>query len=205
MTTGSLDTGFSFFIDRAPVHRSSELSTGALVSLQGCQHTGCIRAMSFDANSTFFAVSGDDKLVLVWDVATWNVRASLRHVKKVSALVFTPSQLFVADRFGDVVAFPLPANLAEANAVELKEEPRSSFGHFSQVTSMIQGGSIDRPVLITGDVDTRIRVCRFPHTFDIVSMCLGNEKCVFILVFTYVWCLSRSLCLILDADSSRRW
>jgi hypothetical protein len=28
----------------------------------------------------------------------------------------------------------------------------------------------------SGDADHRVRVSRFPHTFDIVSVCLGHDK-----------------------------
>jgi hypothetical protein len=55
-------------------------------------------------------------------------------------------------------------------------DAKVSFGHFSQVTMMTLIGSAEHPLLVSGDADERLRVGRFPATFDIQSMCLGHRK-----------------------------
>ena len=174
-------------------------SSSRAVDVRDSQHVECIRSIVFDADSRLMAVAGDDKLISVWETATWSVVARGRPQKKVAAIAFAPSHapthVFAGDRFGDIVSFPLPpavlevarggilsssssSSAASADAATLQPCARTSFGHYSQITSLVLAGSPQRPLLISGDVDTRLRVGRFPHTFDIVSMCLGNRECV---------------------------
>lgn len=75
----------------------------------------------------------------------------------------TINALVVADKFGDVTAFPLP---------DLEKNSKLLLGHLSIVTDML---SLEN-YLVTCDRDEKIRVSLIPRTFLVHSWCLGHKS-----------------------------
>jgi len=134
-------------------------------------HTAPIRSLCFSRDGEILASGADDKLVKVWDVATWKCYLSKPLVKKVTAVVLTADAAAVvgSDKFGDVCSFAATRDGAD-------EDPKFLLGHMSLVTTMVLNPSCDR--LITADRDEHIRVSHFPDGFDIDMMCLGHKTFV---------------------------
>lgn len=79
--------------------------------------------------------------------------------------------------------------------LNLVQDEMLSFGHFSLCSTLTMGGPANRPLVdsysfhlysrsttrgshqvFSGDGDHRLRVARWPATFDIQAVCLGNER-----------------------------
>eukprot|EP00455_Lapot_gusevi_P035232 TRINITY_DN389_c0_g1_i2.p1 TRINITY_DN389_c0_g1~~TRINITY_DN389_c0_g1_i2.p1 ORF type:complete len:530 (+),score=177.72 TRINITY_DN389_c0_g1_i2:99-1592(+) len=150
--------------------------------LENQQPQDTIRCIDFDAQSQYCAVSGDDKNLVIFKTSDWSTVFILKEKKKISALRFSPhpsSHLLVSDRFGDVHAYRLSAVEEKSehgteSKLSLTLDAQTSFGHFSSVGVLEFG--LNGKVLISGDADERLRVCRWPLTYDILSFCLGHSQ-----------------------------
>ena len=167
----------------------SVCSAGRLVDAPALHAREVVRGVVFDATSHWLAIGGDDKIVRVFDTATWTLRATsvpTGGAKKFAAVIFAPaaagadhpSHVICADRFGDVLVLALTPPVGASTSWTLVPDEARHFGHFSACTSLVLAGTAAAPLVVSADCDERIRVARWPHTFDIQSMCLAHTLCV---------------------------
>ncbi|TRM65524.1 WD40-repeat-containing domain protein [Schizophyllum amplum] len=145
---------------------------------------GPIRVAAVDRSQKHLATSSDDKCLRVWEL----IKRGRELPKKATDVRFTQDgqTIIVADKFGDVFAYPLhpPAEKKdegkkEKDGLASHENPSDGdlvLGHVSLLTACIL--TPDERYIITADRDEHIRVSWYPQAYQIESFCLGNEKFV---------------------------
>lgn len=124
------------------------------------------------------AISSDDKyLASITSSSKQLTICSLPLTGKVKTFIFprsaskirftsNNSQILVADKSGDVLLYD----------VSSEESGEKLLGHFSLLLDVLQ--SKDERHIITCDRDEKIRVSRFPNTYNIETYCLGHKEFV---------------------------
>ncbi|KAJ3074378.1 WD repeat-containing protein 4 [Podochytrium sp. JEL0797] len=130
---------------------------------------GLIRTIAFHKSGQWMAVASDSRNVEVWNLKTWELVAKKMLLKRPNALAFADDgdaeqvgDLVVADKFGDVYRIPVTGS----------DKIKLLLGHCSLVTDMILCHSSN--LLLTSDRDEKIRISKFPDTFEIQGFCLGH-------------------------------
>ncbi|KAJ3191623.1 WD repeat-containing protein 4 [Irineochytrium annulatum] len=124
-----------------------------------------IRAVAIQGERMITA--SDDKLLKVWDMRTWKLESTRDAFKRVNAIRFSPdgSKFLVGDKFGDVYSYHVDATVPGFHLM---------LGHVSIITDM--DFSVDGGLIITADRDEKVRVTKYPHTFEVQSFCLGHKQ-----------------------------
>ncbi|KAF2072799.1 hypothetical protein CYY_005873 [Polysphondylium violaceum] len=164
------------------------------------QHTAFVRSIEFSnhkdtiADNGFIMTGSSDKCVKVWKVVDGNkVQCSktLPLNKKIicTALNNDNDSLLVSDKCGDVFRYSLfddsknklstPNQNNNNNNKASKQDERESdenlsFGHYSSIIDL--KFSKCQNYLFSADRDEKIRVSKFPNSFDIEIFCLGHKK-----------------------------
>lgn len=84
--------------------------------------------------------------------------------------------LIYSDKFGNVFAHTF---VMEEDVVRPEpKEPSMPLGHYSVVTDMlmIQKMGSDARFVVTSDKDEKIRVSRWPHSYDVICYCMGHTQ-----------------------------
>ncbi|KAI8065924.1 WD40-repeat-containing domain protein [Gongronella butleri] len=128
------------------------------------------KTLVFSPNGAQLATSGDDKVLRVYDTASWTEAFTRPVNKRLNAMRFTKDgkQIVTVDKFGD--AFCHPCEAAD------KDDLEPIVGHVSMVTDLAL--SDDEKYIITSDRDEHIRVSRFPNGYNIEAFCLGHTDVV---------------------------
>jgi hypothetical protein len=150
-----------------------------------------VRAFSVHSSARFVAVALENKKVFVISltdldtsatedsgrISGFKVLHSLTAPKKVTAIHWTDdATLLYSDKFGNVFAHSF---VSEGDGIKAEpKEPSMPLGHYSVVTDMqvIQKKGTNVRYVVTSDKDEKIRVSRWPHSYDIVSFCLGHTQ-----------------------------
>ncbi|CAM0876203.1 unnamed protein product [Alopecurus aequalis] len=186
--------GHSVAVAVGPDLRVFDLYDGCAVSLSddsgGCAHSDAIRAISFGAGGRLFASAGDDKLVKVWNSVSWRCIRTITSEKRVSAVAFSNTGLYVAfaDKFG-VVWLDTVGEDGEGQ-VSADSKPVSIFGHYCSIITSMKF-SPDGRFIATADRDFKIRVTSLPKNpmkgaTEIQSFCLGHTEFVSCIDFTRI-------------------
>ncbi|KAL2913801.1 tRNA (guanine-N(7)-)-methyltransferase non-catalytic subunit trm82 [Polyrhizophydium stewartii] len=130
-----------------------------------------IRGVCWNEATSTMAVSTDSKALQLWRTsgASWELLNSRQTIKRNNCVVFSPSgsDVIVGDKFGDVYRFPVADPTKRAQLL---------VGHVSMITDL--AWSHDRKFIITADRDEKIRVSKYPNSFEIERFCLGHEQYV---------------------------
>jgi len=121
----------------------------------------------------FLALCDDYKQISVWGVPSLTLIYQQNLVRKASKVIFTPDSqsILVADKNGDVYKFN----------TESVSEAQLLLGHLSMLLDikMDQKGKF----VLTADRDEKIRVSKFPNSYNIHNFCLGHTEFVTTICF----------------------
>jgi WD40 repeat protein len=168
-------------------------------------------AQFIDFDENYLYVTGGDKFLRILDAQTLDLEAELYIIyllskpsfliKRASALSYSThvDQVFVADRTGDVYAFPWPLKdqLLYDKFIRIKSLPPPDdkkpltkdsderfmgtllLSHSSSVLACTIGISpLGSYTLVTGDRDEHVRISHYPETFIIHAMGMGHSAMV---------------------------
>lgn len=156
------------------------------------QHSAFIRSIEFSNGSGKFTLmtGSTDKSVKIWNIENNTVKCTktLALNKKIicTALNKDDDTLLVSDKCGDVFTYSLfddsknklTAAGAGSNKATKQDERESdenlSFGHYSSILDL--KFTQCQNYLFSADRDEKIRVSKFPNSFDIEIFCLGHKK-----------------------------
>ncbi|XP_030028522.2 tRNA (guanine-N(7)-)-methyltransferase non-catalytic subunit wuho [Manduca sexta] len=113
-------------------------------------------------------ITSTSKQLVVYDLETRKVRKTYTLPRSSSKIRFTPNnkQILVADKSGDVLNYDIEN---EKSGIKL-------LGHLSLLLDILQ--TQDEKYIITCDRDEKIRVSRYPNTYNIQTYCLGHREFV---------------------------
>lgn len=131
-------------------------------------HTERVSALA-SHDGKFMVTGGQDKKLVVWDLASMKVKSQTTTDKKIVGAVIDQSgtDVVFAEKAGEV--FSKPIGDADAKSKHL-------LGHISSLTDMALSPSGKR--LLTADRDEKIRISHYPHAFEIDAYCLGHTELV---------------------------
>lgn len=173
------------------------LSSGAFVRLPSA-HSATVRAIALPpAHSPLCraVTGGDDKLLIVWDtsVTPWTNVGSVTVEKKITTVHLLDDgadswMVLYGDKFGQC-ALLKPSDFTQSEksiSSELKQgervnpvtEPAAILGHYATVTALAVLQCSAGQYVVTADRDEKIRVSRFPDSYDIVAYCLRHTDYV---------------------------
>eukprot|EP01132_Coremiostelium_polycephalum_P010991 gene10991-13466_t len=160
------------------------------------QHKGLIRSIEFSYNRKYLLTSSLDKSIKIWSLESVNTADNNTNIKclktlntnkKIISSIFTGNDesVLVSDKCGDVFTYSLvddSKNKSLSNAKEnklTKQDEREndenlSFGHYSSIVDLKLSKCFN--YLFSADRDEKIRISKYPNTFDIERFCLGHSK-----------------------------
>lgn len=118
-------------------------------------------------NSDFYAVSTNNKQVVIYDKSFGVVRNFVINRTSSKLCFTTQNDLIVADKTGEVYLYKIH---------EEKDEGTWILGHNSMILDVLITDC--GKYIITSDRDEKIRVSCFPNAYNIVTYCLGHEEFV---------------------------
>ncbi|KND04607.1 uncharacterized protein SPPG_00324 [Spizellomyces punctatus DAOM BR117] len=144
-------------------------STGQLLFSPNEPTNGNIRALAYHPETRHLAVATETKELDVWDIGTYQKVSSRTTIKRANCLEFSRDgeRVLCGDKFGDVYSF---------KSSDATDKESLMLGHVSMLTAMAI--TPDGKHIITADRDEKIRVSRYPLSFDIVQFCLGHKEFV---------------------------
>ncbi|KAJ2848387.1 tRNA (guanine-N(7)-)-methyltransferase non-catalytic subunit trm82 [Coemansia brasiliensis] len=133
---------------------------------------GPIVAVAFSQDGSMFAACTNEKNVAIYSVDTWSARRTLCIAKRATALAFDldGSYLLIADKFGEVYR-------ASTSASDADCKPDLLLGHVSIVCDVKVTFTQPSRVL-TCDRDEKLRVSKYPNSYNIQSFGLGHKEFV---------------------------
>ena len=145
----------------------ADCSTGCMIDCEQ-PHTERVSALA-SHDGKFMVTGGQDKKLVVWDLASMKVKSQTTTDKKIVGAVIDQSgtDVVFAEKAGEV--FSKPIGDADAKSKHL-------LGHISSLTDMALSPSGQR--LLTADRDEKIRISHYPHAFEIDAYCLGHTELV---------------------------
>ncbi|KAG1680329.1 hypothetical protein FOA52_015419 [Chlamydomonas sp. UWO 241] len=159
-----------------PSIRIVDVGSGAMVTSDLGGHAATVRVLAFSPDGALLMSAADDKIVVLWDTATWKAIASWHSHKKVSAGTFTPDckHIVFADKYGDV----LIGDTAVRNEQDKPQVPALLFGHLCSVVASLLASPNHRYIVST-DKERKVRVSILPEnpmlgSVEIQSYCLGH-------------------------------
>ncbi|XP_053162471.1 tRNA (guanine-N(7)-)-methyltransferase non-catalytic subunit WDR4 isoform X2 [Hemicordylus capensis] len=129
-----------------------------------------ILAYAFSSSGTYFALTSDSKLLILFRTKpSWECLSVRSVIRRCTSLIITAAEdkILVADKSGDVYSYSI-TEPDKAGTLEL--------GHLSLLLDVAL--SPDDQYILTADRDEKIRISltRAPH--NIVSFCLGHREFV---------------------------
>jgi WD40 repeat protein len=126
-------------------------------------------AMTVSCQGQLLAVCTSEKRLVVWECQQWRVRGERTVAKRVTSLQFSESaeHILAADRAGEVTRYCV---------TDLSTAGEELLGHLSMLLDMVMV-SHDSHV-ITCDRDEKIRVSKYPNSYNIETYCLGHTEFV---------------------------
>ncbi len=156
------------------------------------QYLGLTRHCSaLSSDGELYAAARERDLV-IWSTRDWIVRSSKLLERSPSKILFTPSgeSIIVADKTGDVYLFKISDDSASKGILLM--------GHLSILLDVAM--TADEMYIVTCDRDEKIRVTRYPQTYEIERFCLGHSAFV-----TKVVLLNADILLSSSGDGSLKF
>ncbi|KAG0087001.1 tRNA (guanine-N(7)-)-methyltransferase non-catalytic subunit trm82 [Podila epicladia] len=145
-----------------------------------------VSVMACSKDGAYIATAADDKIMKIWDTASWNCLGTRTLVRRSNALEFNNdgSMVVTADKFGDVYNMirDIPDVVQPVKAAENTEDADEDegeqpiLGHVSMATDLAL--TKDNKYIITSDRDEHIRVSQYPKGHNIETYCLGHTSFV---------------------------
>eukprot|EP00798_Chlamydomonas_sp_ICE-L_P016483 gene16483-22705_t len=139
-----------------------------------------LRVCEFNADGSRLVTGGDDKMLRLWDTATWKCLGQWKAPKRVCAGTFTTDSkhFFFADKYGDVLVAPCDGSTDG----ETVSEPPVLLGHLCSILTSVTV-SPDNKFIVTTDKDKKVRVSIMPPkpmlgSVEIQTYCLGHTQYV---------------------------
>ncbi|KAJ2082321.1 hypothetical protein H4R24_001697 [Coemansia sp. RSA 988] len=138
---------------------------------------GSIGAVTFTRDGSLLAVCTSEKSVTIYATNSWDVVCTRTAEKRVNALAFDPQgeYLLTADKSGDV--YKIPTTAEDSSSTQTKEKPEPLLGHVS-ILCDIKFSYGTRPYVLTCDRDEKLRISRYPNTYNIEAFGLGHKEFV---------------------------
>ncbi|KAK2578047.1 hypothetical protein KPH14_008464 [Odynerus spinipes] len=122
----------------------------------------------FSNDGKYFLVCTNRKQLCLYE---WNSKRLISNrvlPRAASRVKFSPSNdIVVADKAGDAYLFSITSSIENGSLL---------LGHLSMLLDILI--TDDGKYILTTDRDEKIRVSMFPHSYNIVSYCLGHSKFV---------------------------
>ncbi|ENN79919.1 tRNA (guanine-N(7)-)-methyltransferase non-catalytic subunit wuho-like [Dendroctonus ponderosae] len=126
-----------------------------------------ITCMESSRDQQYIAVTTESKQLVVFG-AHFGVVKNLILARAPSKVCFTPTNdVLVADRTGDVYLYKI---------ADESNQPQLLLGHLSVILDMLV--TTCGQYVITCDRDEKIRVSRYPNSYNIATFCLGHTEFV---------------------------
>jgi len=137
-------------------------------------HTDLVTCGAFSEDGSLFVSVADDKKLILWDALNWTMISTLTVVKKATCVMIVNGNVVWCDKFGSV--YSIPCDKISDDHVEngKNKNYKLLLGHYSWITAM----GIYDGYIFTGDKDNKIRVSRFPQSYDIHGYCFGHSQFV---------------------------
>jgi len=127
-----------------------------------------INSSSVSPCGTLLALCDDYKQITVWEMPSLTLLYQQNLIRKASKVIFSPDSkyILVADKNGDVYKFDS----------RKASEAKLLLGHLSMLLDikMPENGKF----VVTADRDEKIRVSKFPNSYNIHNYCLGHTEFV---------------------------
>lgn len=129
-----------------------------------------IRHVCYHHESGIFAMASNEKDIQLWDLKNMTLLSSIKSFKRAMCMEFSKNGkfLFLGDRAGDLYRYEIGTDL------KLIEPPVLLVGHVSILTDFLLVN--DESLLITCDRDEKIRIQKYPATYDIEHFCLEHKE-----------------------------
>jgi len=148
-----------------------------------------ISCSAVSSNSNLLALCDESKQVTLWKLPEAELISQRNLQRRATRALFTHDSkgLLVADKSGDVYLF----------STEKEKEGELLLGHLSMLLDLRI--TLDSKFVITADRDEKIRVSKFPNSYNIHNYCLGHGDFV-----TSLGILSEDLLLSGSGDGTVR-
>ncbi|KAI8325852.1 WD40 repeat-like protein [Martensiomyces pterosporus] len=167
------DAGFHIIDSTGKIVASTVEGLGDGVKVVAGSAKGAIKAVAFSRDGTLFAACTVDKGLYIYNTESWGQIRSLTTAKRTNAIAFDPKgeYLVTADKFGDAYRIaPYPKTPAE-------EKPSLLLGHVS-ILCDIKFTYGEHPFVLTCDRDEKLRVSKYPNSYNIQAFGLGHTEFV---------------------------
>ncbi|GFG28999.1 hypothetical protein Cfor_00653 [Coptotermes formosanus] len=126
-----------------------------------------IVAADISSCEKYICLCTSDKLLSLWETDNLSIISNRTSVRVASKVRFVPSvqAIILADKSGHVYSFSVE---------KPNEDGKFLLGHQSLLLDILV--SPDEKYIITCDRDEKIRVTRYPNTYNIQSYCLGHRE-----------------------------
>ncbi|ELU16385.1 hypothetical protein CAPTEDRAFT_227793 [Capitella teleta] len=130
-----------------------------------------ILAAAFSHTGRFFAACDDFKQMVIWaiEAGQWKTLGTRSLHRRCTSVSFSrdESSVVVADKSGDVFQYTVKT---------VEGDGRLLLGHVSMILDACL--CADDQLLVTADRDEKLRVSRFPNSYNIHGFCLGHKEFV---------------------------
>ncbi|XP_046859973.1 tRNA (guanine-N(7)-)-methyltransferase non-catalytic subunit WDR4-like [Xenia sp. Carnegie-2017] len=135
------------------------------------QKTTFTYGCQFSNSGKFLAAFSDSKDLVVLKTDDWQSVGKRKLPKRPTAVLFTNKEdsVVISDKSGDVYSYHLSEENGLSNEALL-------LGHVSIILDMVI--TRDDCYIITADRDEKIRVSKFPNSYNIKTFCLGHTEFV---------------------------
>ncbi|KAJ2793403.1 hypothetical protein H4R20_006549 [Coemansia guatemalensis] len=143
----------------------------------GSPGKGSIGAVTFSRNGSLLAACTSEKSVTIYATSSWDVVRTQTAEKRVNALAFDPQgeYLLIADKSGDV--YRVPTTAEDSSSTQTEEKPEPLLGHVS-ILCDIKFSFGKRPYVLTCDRDEKLRISKYPNSYNIEAFGLGHKEFV---------------------------
>ncbi|KCV73271.1 hypothetical protein H696_00813 [Fonticula alba] len=155
------------------VNKASATITHSTRAVEGAHHiegghTTPIVAAALSPGQGHFVTSSNDRIVTIWDTATWTVKSSRPVNKRITSIKFNKDEdtFIVADKFGDLLSIN----------INNTETLTPLLSHLTIVTDF--AFARDGSEIVSADRDEKIRISRFPKCHLIDGFCFGHDSYV---------------------------
>jgi len=172
-------------IGKVPVNKEVQSKEGE----KDIEESSNISCSAVCPNSNLLALCDESKRVTLWKLPEAELIGQRNLLRRATRALFTQDSkgLLVADKSGDVYLF----------STEKEKEGELLLGHLSMLLDLRI--TLDSKFVITADRDEKIRVSKFPNSYNIHNYCLGHGDFV-----TSLGILSEDLLLSGSGDGTVR-
>ncbi|KAJ2554289.1 hypothetical protein EV175_002637 [Coemansia sp. RSA 1933] len=150
------------------------VSGSPAVKIEKAEDGAAIKAAAFSRDGSLLAVCTANKSVLIYETAGWTCLRRTVAEKRVNAVCFDPTgdYLVTGDKFGDAYRVSVRGE---------QEKHEVLLGHVSIICDVkftLSTPAAPQQYILTCDRDEKIRVSKYPNSYNIQAFCLGHTEFV---------------------------